>query len=68
MKLATHLYLAQSLMSGFLPPAPIRLHSVHTDIFTLFEAYFALHNPLSLSHAAYNLLLTYAIVWPAARQ
>lgn len=55
---------------------PIRLHSVHADIATVFETSFALHNRLSLSHAgcrlyhlvAYNLLVTYATVWPAARQ
>ena len=76
MKLTTHLRLALRLMSSFIPPAPIRLHSLHTDIVTIFETSFALHKPLSLSHAggpfyhlvSYNVLVTYATVWPAARQ
>ena len=63
-------------MSGFIPPASIRLYSLHTDIATIFETNFALHKPLSLSHAgcrlyhliSYNVLVTYATVWPAARQ
>lgn len=63
-------------MSGFLPPPPIRLRSVHTDTVTIFETRFALHNPLSLLHAgcrfyhlvSYNVPVTYATVWPAARQ
>jgi len=63
-------------MSGFLPPAPTHLHSMHTDIVTTFEASFTLHKPLSLSHAdcrlyhlfSYNVLVTYATVWTAARQ
>ena len=55
MKLTTHLHLALRLMSGFIPPAHIRLHSVHTDIVNLFETSFALQKPLSLSHASCRL-------------
>ena len=66
MKLSTNLHLALRLMSGLMPSASIRLHSVHTDIVTVFGTSFTLHNTLSLSQVvcrlyhlvSYNLLVT----------